>query len=237
MNPAVAPSPLAVDLAVFTVTEADLKVLLVRRQAPPFRDAWSLPGDAVDLGDMGRRPGENLGGAAQRILETATGLPSAPGQLHQIQAFGRAGRDPRGRVVTVAWLARISPDFAPLVGLRKDADWFSVGEEVPWMRLALDHAEILAAATQLLQAQASDPQTLMALVPTAFTVSDLQAAQTAVLDRGGDTRAFRRRFDRWVADGLIIRAPGKRHMGRARPAQVWRAACRIPGQTPFQDAG
>lgn len=237
MNPAVAPSPLAVDLAIFTVTEADLKVLLVRRQAPPFKDAWSLPGDAVDLGDMGRRSGEHLGSAARRILETSTGLPSQPGQLQQFQAFGRSERDPRGRVVTVAWLARVSPDFAPMVALRKGVDWFSVNDEVPWMRLALDHAEILAAATLRLQQQSADTETLLALVPATFTVSDLQAAESAVLERPSDTRAFRRRFDRWVSEGLIVRAPGKRHMGRARPAQVWRATCRIPGQSPFQDAG
>ena len=54
MDPAVSPSPVAVDLVVFAVTDGDLKVLLVRRQAPPFRGTWALPGDAVDLGDMGK---------------------------------------------------------------------------------------------------------------------------------------------------------------------------------------
>jgi len=237
MNPAVAPSPLAVDLAVFTVTQADLKVLLVRRQAPPFREAWCLPGDAVDLGDMGRHPGEHLGIAGLRVLETATGLASDPRQLHQVQTFGRAGRDPRGRIVTVASLACLQPDLAPLVETRTDTDWFSVGEEVPWMRLAVDHAEILAAAVECLHAKAADPLTLMALAPRAFTVGELQAVQTAILDSSTDTRTYRRRFERWVAEGLIRPAPGKRHLGRARPAKVWRANCRIPGHSPPQSTG
>jgi 8-oxo-dGTP diphosphatase len=237
MNPALAPSPLAVDLAVFTVTEADLKVLLVRRQAPPFREAWCLPGDAVDMGDRGRQAGEHIGAAALRVLETATGLSCDPGQLHQVQTFGRAGRDPRGRIVTVASLARLRPDLALLVEIRPDADWFSVAEEVPWMRLAVDHAEILAAAVHRLQAQAADPLSLMAMVTRTFTVTELQAVETAVLDKSTDARTFRRRFDRWVADGLIRTAPGKRHLGPARPARVWRANCPIPGHAPPQTIG
>ncbi len=237
MNPAVGPSPLAVDVAIFTVTEADLKVLLVRRQAPPFRDAWCLPGDAVDLGDMGRQSGENLAQASLRVLETATGLNADATQLHQVQTFGRAGRDPRGRVVTVASLARLSPDLAPLVEMRPGSDWFSVGEEVPWMRLAIDHAEILASAVEHLRTQASQPESLMELVPRTFTIAELHAAEKAVLDCQTDTRTFRRRFDRWTEQGLIQSAPGKRHMGRARPAKVWRSGCRVPGQSPVRITG
>jgi 8-oxo-dGTP diphosphatase len=237
MNPAVAPSPLAVDLAVFAVTEADLKVLLVRRQAPPFRDAWSLPGDAVDMGDMGRHPGEHLGGAALRVLETATGLASDPAQLHQVQTFGRAGRDPRGRVVTVASLARLRSDLVPLVEMRANADWFSVSEEVPWMRLAIDHAEILDAAVQQLQTESTHPMSLMEFVPKSFTISELQSVERAILATHTDARTFRRRFERWVSEGTIRPAPGKRHMGRARPAKVWRANCPIPGHSPIQSTG
>jgi len=237
MNPAVAPSPLAVDVAIFTVTEADLKVLLVRRQAPPFRDAWCLPGDAVDMGDMGRQPGEHLGTASLRVLETATGFAADSTQLHQVQAFGRAGRDPRGRIVTVASLARLRPDLAPLVEMRPDSDWFSVGEEVPWMRLAVDHAEILEASIARLRAQAEDPQSLLELVARTFTISELHSVQQAVLDRSTDSRTFRRRFDRWVDEGIIESAPGKRHMGRARPANVWRTGRQFLGQSPSQSTG
>ncbi len=237
MNPAVAPSPLAVDLMVFTVTEADLKVLLTRRQAPPFRDSWCLPGDAVDLGDMGRHPGEHLSAAARRVLETCTGLPEQGDTLAQVGAWGRAGRDPRGRVVSVAWATRLRPDLAPVVGTRPGSDWFSVGQEVPWMRLALDHAEILAAGVEHLRQEAPDPISLLQLVPAAFTVSDLEQAEAAILDRPVDPRSFRRRFQRWVGEGLIQAAPGRRHMGRARPARVWRATCRISGHTSLQDAG
>ncbi len=222
---------------VFTVTEADLKVLLVRRQAPPFRDAWCLPGDAVDLGDMGRQSGEHLLAAAQRVHQTCTGLPGSPGQLRQVRAFGRAGRDPSGRVVTIAWLAPLRPDLAPVVGARRGAEWFSVAEEVPWMRLGLDHAEILAAGVERLRALATDPLCLIELVPAAFTVAELRDAEAAIQDRSSDPRNFRRRFERWVSEELISPAPGKRHLGRARPARVWRSTCRIPGHSIPESAG
>ena len=105
------------------------------------------------------------------------------------------------------------------------------------MRLAIDHAEILAASVDVLRAQAANPQALMALVPRTFTISELHAAEQAVLDTPTDTRTFRRKFDRWTEQGLIVSAPGKRHMGRARPAKVWRAGCRLPGQSPARITG
>jgi 8-oxo-dGTP diphosphatase len=237
MDPAASPSPLAVDLVVFTVTERDLKVLLVRRQAPAFGGAWCLPGDAVDLGDRGRQTGEHLLSAAVRVLETATGLEAQPSQLHQVATFGRAGRDPRGRIVTVVSLSCIRPDLSTLVSLRADADWFSVDEEVPWMRLSLDHAEILAAGVQRLQERLVNPAALMELVARSFTISELHGVETATLSLPTDARTFRRRFDRWVSAGIIDPAPGKRHLGRARPAKVWRAGCQVSGQSRVTSTG
>ena len=104
-----------VDIVTMTVVDAELRVLLVRRGEHPFKGAWALPGGFVRVGDAHREQGEDLEAAAVRELEEETGLRPGDVYLEQLGAFGRAGRDPRMRVITVAYYALVRPDLVPLV--------------------------------------------------------------------------------------------------------------------------
>jgi len=216
---------LAVDLVIFTVTDGDLKVLLIQRGGYPFKGCWALPGGFVNVGDGHRDQGEDIEVSAHRELAEETGLPQGSCYLEQLHTFGRAGRDPRMRVITVAWYALVRPSLAALVVAGDDAaaaKWFSLRQETPTLDLAFDHEEILSCGLERLQTQLTRTGVAFELVPESFTVGELQSVYEAILSRDADTRNFRRKFKRMVDDGLIERAPGKRHLGKARPAAVWR---------------
>lgn len=216
---------LAVDLVIFTVIDADLKVLLIQRAGHPFRGCWALPGGFVNVGDGHKDQGEDVEFAAHRELAEETGLPHGSCYLEQLRTFGRAGRDPRMRVVSVAWYALVRPSLAAVVVAgddAADAQWFSLGVEIPNISLAFDHDEILEAGLKRLQQQLTLSDVAFELVPESFTVGELRSVYEAILSKDSDVRNFRRKFQRMVDEGVIARAPGKRHLGKARPAAVWR---------------
>lgn len=211
-----------VDLVVFTVLDADLKVLLVRRGRPPFEGKWALPGGFVRIDDQG---GESLEAAATRVLDAETGLPSGTSFLAQLAAFGAPDRDPRGRVISIAWYALVRSDLAALVraGQREaGVGWFSVQSELPGLNgLAFDHEDILAVAVARVRERLDDSPIAFRLVPPTFSVAELRGVHEAVKGATYDPGNFRRRFQRMLTDGLIEEAPGKRVTAR-RPATVYR---------------
>ncbi|MCA9537437.1 MAG: NUDIX hydrolase [Myxococcales bacterium] len=212
-----------VDLVVFTVRDADLKLLLVRRKEPPFRGEWALPGGFVRVGDAFADQGEDVDAAAHRELEEETGLPRGTAFLEQLYTFGRAGRDPRMRIISVAYYALIRPDLAPMVTAGTDAAavaWFSVAHERP-ARLAFDHDEIVQTGIERIRGKIDYAPIAFDLVPETFTVADLRAVYEAIKGNEYDAANFRRRFRRMQDDGLVEAAPGKRHTAR-RPAAVYR---------------
>jgi 8-oxo-dGTP diphosphatase len=218
-----------VDLVIFTVIDSDLKVLLIERGAHPFKGSWALPGGFVGVSNKGSQ-GENIEAAAHRELAEETGLPENSCFLEQLYTFGTAGRDPRMRVISVAWYALIPPDRASLVSAGDDASqarWFSASEEVPWMRLAFDHAEILAMGVERIQGKIDYTDIAFELVGETFTVGELRDIYEAIQSKTYDARNFRRRFQRMVTDGIVQAAPGKRHLGKSRPANVWRFTRRL----------
>jgi 8-oxo-dGTP diphosphatase len=211
----------AVDLVVLTIVDADLKVLLIRRGEPPWKGAWALPGGFVRVGDGKRDQGEDLDAAAVREVEEETRLSARDLFLEQLGAFGRAGRDPRMRVISVAYYALVRPDLAPLVrggGDAAAACFTSLGEQP---RLAFDHAEIIAAALARVRDRIDDSRLAFELVPPTFTIPELRAVFEVVKGRRYDPGNFRRRFQRLLDDGLIERAPGKR-VTASKPAVVYR---------------
>ena len=215
---------IAVDLVIVTVMDADLKVYLTRRQEQPFQGLWALPGDFVRAGPRGSL-GEDLTAAVSRAFSHTTQTRASAAPLQQLATFGRARRDPRGRTISTSWLAPLSPDVAALIAASHDdakAGWFSCSEEVPWMRLSFDHADILEAALARIQQDVEHTDLAFALAPKVFTVSELRLVHEAVNGQPQDGRNFRRRFQRLVEDGRVEEAPGRRHLGRARPAKVWR---------------
>jgi 8-oxo-dGTP diphosphatase len=212
-----------VDVVVFTVVDSDLKVLMIRRGQPPFQGAWAIPGGFVRVSDDADQ-GEDLRDAAARELEEETGLTSDQVFLEQLHTFGRPGRDPRTRVITVAHYALVRTDLVPLVSAGSDADqarWFSVGSEISNLELAFDHRAILEVALERIRSKIDDAPLAFELVPPTFTIAELRAVYDAIKGQAYDPGNFRRRFMRMQTDGVIEQAPGKRQTG-TKPARVYR---------------
>lgn len=177
--------------------------LAARRPRPPFAGHWALPGTLV-------RDGEGLEEAARRILDEGAAL-SRPRHLEQLATFGTPGRDPRGRVFSVSYLALIP---RPTV-LGEGARWISIADAPG---LAFDHAEILASAIDRLRGKLTYSNVAYGLLADAFTLSELQAVYEAVLGRTLDKRNFRKRV---LALDLVQETEGQRR-GPHRPAQLYR---------------
>jgi ADP-ribose pyrophosphatase YjhB (NUDIX family) len=198
----------AVDLVIFTIREDVLHVLLIQRGVPPFEGEWALPGGFI-------RHGESLEAAALRELEEEAGVRDV--YLEQLYTFGDPARDPRGRVVTVAYYALVAADRAPLAA-GSDASaarWWPVADHPP---LAFDHSRILQYAVERLRNKLEYTTVGFQLLPKEFTLTQLQRVYEAILGRRLDKRNFRRKMEL-----LGILAPLKQRVreGRNRPAQLY----------------
>jgi 8-oxo-dGTP diphosphatase len=198
----------AVDLVIFTIRDGALHALLIERALPPFEGRWALPGGFI-------LRGESLADAALRELGEETGVRNV--YLEQLYTFCDPDRDPRGRVVSVAYYALISADRAPL-SAGSDASaarWWPVADHPP---LAFDHREILAYAVERLRNKLEYTTVGFQLLPPKFTLTQLQQVYEAILGRALDKRNFRRKMDL-----LGILSPLKEwaREGRSRPAQLF----------------
>jgi 8-oxo-dGTP diphosphatase len=235
-----------VDLAVFTVIDRLLHVLFVRRNEHPYKGCWALPGGFVRVSDDRKDQGEDLDAAAHRELLEETGLShtaSANVFLEQVRTFGRPGRDPRMRVISVAYYALVRPTLVPMIRAGGDvshAKWFDVSELSPRpisdktqpsrapqelesrrSELAFDHAEILDAALGRMRADLDRTPIAFELVPESFTIQELRAVHEAIGGEPLDPGNFRKRFLRLLEDGVIEPARGKRATA-SKPASVYR---------------
>lgn len=172
-----------VDCVVFGLDEDDLKVMLIQRNLPPFEGKWALPGGFVHLE-------ETLEEAARRELEEETGLCKV--FLQQLHTFGAVDRDPRERVISVAYyaLVKLSDHRVQAATDARDAAWFGV-HDVP--SLAFDHADILALALEKLRSKLRSEPVGFELLPKKFTLSQLQHLYELVLERTLDKRNFRKK--------------------------------------------
>jgi len=202
-----------VDVVIFTVRGGTPGVLLVRRGIPPFRGRWAIPGGFV-LED------EPVEEAARRELREETGVSDV--FLEQLYTFGDPGRDPRGRVVTVAYYALIAADRAPLrAGTdAAEARWFPMADLPP---LAFDHRRILDYALERLRNKLEYTTVGFQLLPRAFTLTELQGVYEAILGRRLDKRNFRRKMGLL---GILRPAGGWRREGLRRPARLYSFAAR-----------
>ncbi len=221
-QPADFPRPsVTVDIVALSVVDAELRVLLVRRGDHPFKGAWALPGGFVRVGEGRTDQGEDLDAAAVRELAEETSLTSADVHLAQLGAFGRAGRDPRMRVISVAYYALIRPDLVPLVRAGGDAahvEWHAV---TGLAALAFDHASILSAAIARVAERLEVSSIMASLVPRTFTIPELRHVHALLTHEPQDPGNFRRRFARLLAEGVVEQAPGKR-LTASKPALVYR---------------
>ena len=215
---------LAVDMVVLTVVDFDLKVLLIERGEPPFRGQWALPGGFVRVSDD-ESQGEDLDAAAVRELREETGLRESDVFLQQFRAFGRPRRDPRGRVVSIAYFALVPADRVPRVHAgddAADAAWVST-TKLRERDLAFDHHEVIEAALTEIRARIDgDLAMAMSLVPAEFTKAELRRVYEVVHGQAYDKSNFNKRFNRMTEDGVIVEAPGKRALaGPGRPALLY----------------
>ena len=174
---------LTVDCVVFGLDDQELKVMLIQRGLAPFEGKWALPGGFV-------RVTETLEEAARRELAEETGLSEI--FLEQLYTFGAVDRDPRERVVSVAYyaLVNLSDHKVHAATDARDAAWFGV-HDVP--SLAFDHSHILQMALERLRGRLRYQPVGFELLPKKFTLSQLQHLYELVLERQLDKRNFRKR--------------------------------------------
>lgn len=179
---------LTVDCVVFglDLDEEHLKVMLIERDLEPFAGQWALPGGFV-------REHESLDEAAARELAEEAGLEDI--FLEQLYTFGHPGRDPRGRVVSVAYYALVRPSDHRAVASTdaRDAAWFSI-DDLP--ALAFDHEAILQTALARLRAKVRYRPIGFELLPEKFTLSQLQRLYEIILEEKLDKRNFQRKINR-----------------------------------------
>ena len=198
-----------VDVVIFSLVDNDLQVLLVKRKYPPFAGIWALPGGFVHMD-------ESLENAAMRELAEETGVTDV--YTEQLYTFGAPQRDPRTRVITVAYFALV-PHHAIQHYPGDDAAetaWHSVFALPP---LAFDHEEILTYALQRLRYKLEYTAVGFELLPDVFTLSELQHAYEIILGEQLDKRNFRRK----ILSAEILEETGrKKKEGEGRPAMLYR---------------
>lgn len=199
-----------VDIVIFTVRDRTLQVLLVKRGVPPFQSQHAIPGGFI-------HEGESLEDAALRELREETGVRNV--YLEQLYSFGDPGRDPRGRVITVAYFALMASDKHMLIAGSDAAAaaWFPVSNLPP---LAFDHPRILGYAVERLRNKLEYTTVGFELLPKKFTLSELQSVYEAILGRALDKRNFRRKL---ALLGILKPLPEWQRTGR-KPAQLFRFA-------------
>ncbi|CAM5255001.1 NUDIX hydrolase [Streptomyces fumanus] len=209
------PFAVTVDLAVFTLRADALHVLLVERGQEPYAGRWALPGGFV-------RPEESAETAARRELAEETGLTDVTGPyLEQLRTYSEPGRDPRMRVVSVAFAALLPGPPEPRGGSdAAQARWVPCDEA---RGLAFDHDRILADARDRVGAELEHTCLATAFCPAEFTLGELQRVYEAVWGTTLDRPNFRRKV--LATPGFVEPVPGAARLtgGRGKPAALYRA--------------
>ncbi|WP_460778484.1 NUDIX hydrolase [Nocardiopsis nanhaiensis] len=208
-------SLVTVDLTIFTIRDDNLMVLLVERGADPFLGREALPGGRV-------RAHETLDEGAHRELWEETAIDGARLHLEQIGAYGDPGRDPRGRVVTIAYLA-LGPDLPTPVGGTDAAHayWAPVADlQRQPDSLAFDHARIVEDAVERTRSMLEYTTVATAFCPPSFTLSDLRTVYEVVWGRPLDPSNFRRKATK--ANGFLEPVGDYRPQATGRPAALYR---------------
>ena len=198
-----------VDVVIFSLVEDELKVLLIKRLAPPFANMWAIPGSFVQID-------ESLEETAVRALADETGVEDV--YTEQLYTFGKPGRDPRTRVITVAYFALVPHDAIHHKAGRDTSEtgWFTISQLPP---LAFDHAEIIDYAHTRLRYKLEYSSVGFQLLPDVFTLTELQQAYEIILGEQLDKRNFRRKI---LAAEILEETGEKQKEGEGRPAMLYR---------------
>ncbi len=199
-----------VDVVIFSLRGSELQVLLVQRKHWPHQGMWAIPGGFVHME-------ESLETAARRELAEETGIDDPNIYLEQLYTLGDPGRDPRTRVITVAYFALVA---SSLLHLQASSDaaaagWWPAYHLPP---LAFDHADILQYAMRRLRYKLEYTALAFQLLPETFTLTELQDAYEHILNERLDKRNFRRKM--MAAD--ILSETSFVRGGDHRPARLYR---------------
>jgi 8-oxo-dGTP diphosphatase len=199
-----------VDCVIFGLEEStELKVLLIQRGHDPFKDHWALPGGFVDLG-------EDLESAALRELEEETSVRNI--FIEQLYTFGAPERDPRGRVISIAYYALVNLAEHPLKASSdaKTVKWFNIND-LP--KLAFDHNDIMTVAINRLRAKVRYQPVGFELLPEQFTLTQLQKLYETIL--GVDQPLNKRNFRTRILKMGVLKEVGKQEGVAHRPAKLY----------------
>lgn len=213
------PTAVTVDLALMTVRDGQLAVLLVKRGGHPFKGAWALPGGFVE-------PDEDLDDAARRELAEETGLDVDPWHVEQLRTYGTPNRDPRMRIVSVAYLAFLPTGTEPAAGSdAEDARWWTVDDlwdDMSGPDLAFDHDHIISDAVERCRSKLEYTTLAAAFLEEPFTLGDLRRVYEAVWGVKLHASNFARKLA--GADGYLEAATtptkGRSTLYRRGPATV-----------------
>ena len=199
---------IAVDVVLFTIQGVTLKVLLVKRGRPPYRGAWALPGGLVGQD-------ESVDAAALRELQEETNIGNV--YLEQLYTFDELDRDPRGRVITVAYYALVNWQQFQLKTRSRvsEASWFPV-KRLP--KLAFDHQRIIEYALERLRNKINYTTVGFQLLARQFTLTELQGSYEVILGQRLDKRNFRRKM---LQLGILRGMRDFKTNGRQRPARLY----------------
>lgn len=181
------------DCLVLAMENSDLKILLIKRGKDPFKDCWALPGGFLEIE-------EDLDDTAQRELTEETGLINV--RLEQFRAFGKIGRDPRTRVITVSYFAMVRMNEQPVQAAddASEAGWFSV-RDLPG--LAFDHQTIINQLLDELRLRLRCQPFGLELLPDEFSLAQLQELYELLLDKKLASQSFRTQI---LDSGLVTEA-------------------------------
>ena len=198
-----------VDVVIFSLIERELNVLLVKRKHWPYEEHWAIPGGFINMD-------ESLEEAARRELEEETGVRDI--YLEQLYTFGMPGRDPRTRVISVAYVAIIRADRQILRNSEETTEvrWFPVNA-LP-EKLAFDHESILAAALKRVRSKLEYATLAFELLPEVFSILELKYIYEQILGEKLDKGNFYRK----IKDAKLREDTGMRREGRGRPTMLYR---------------
>ncbi len=206
---------ITVDLVVLTVRQDRLAVLAVRRGVAPFKGRWALPGGFVG-------EDEDLIDAAARELEEETGVSAVRAHLEQLATYGAPRRDPRGRVVSTAYLALLPDLPSPTAGTdAAEARWLPADDLLDRPgQLAFDHHRILSDGVERARAKLEYSPLAAAFCEEEFTVAELRRVYEAVWGRPLDPRNFHRKVS--GTPGFVEPTGRTTTRDGGRPAQLFR---------------
>lgn len=207
------PFAVTCDLMILTVRPPELQVLLVKREQPPHAGQWALPGGFVG-------PDQSLVEAAQFKLADKTGIALQEAHLEQLASFGDPHRDPRMRVISVAWLAMVAHPDEPVAGTESsDAAWINIADLGPG-DLAFDHAAILDAGLE----RARNRIEYTTLAPTfcaaEFTMGELRSIYETLWGHQLDPANFNRKV--LASTGFVEPTGHVVAQAKGRPAKTYR---------------